>query len=114
MIIKKRKYGERASIETVYIKTDAIYKHIVEDVETRFDTSNYEVDRTLPKGKNKKGIGLMKDELGRKIMIKFVRLRTKTYSYLIGNGSEDKESRRHTVEANQLANKISDLEKILT
>ena len=33
----------------VYIKTDDIYKDIAEDVETRFDTSNYELDRPLPK-----------------------------------------------------------------
>ena len=38
----------------VYIKTDDIYKDIAEDVETRFDTSNYELDRLSPKGKNKK------------------------------------------------------------
>ena len=38
----------------VYIKTDDIYKDIAEDVETRFDTSNYEVDKPLPKGKKKK------------------------------------------------------------
>ena len=49
------------------------------DVETWFDTSNYELDRPLPKGKYKKVIGLMKDELDRKIMIKFVGLRAKTY-----------------------------------
>ena len=57
----------------VYIKTDDIYKYIAENVETRFDTSNYElecnsIDRPLPKGKNKKVIGLMKDELGVKFM----------------------------------------------
>ena len=46
----------------VYIKTDDIYKDIAEDVETRFDTSNYELDRPLPKGKNKKVIRLIKDE----------------------------------------------------
>ena len=28
----------------------------IEDVETRFDTSNYELDRPLPKEKNKKVI----------------------------------------------------------
>ena len=39
---------------------------IAEDVETRFDTSNYELDRTLPKGKNKKVVRLIKDELGGK------------------------------------------------
>ena len=35
----------------VYIKTDDIYKDIAEDVETRFDTSSYELHRPLPKGK---------------------------------------------------------------
>ena len=39
---------------TVYIKTDDIYKDIAEDVETISDTSNYKLDRPLPKGKNKK------------------------------------------------------------
>ena len=34
------------------IKTDDIYKDIPEDVETRFDTSNFETDRPLSKGKN--------------------------------------------------------------
>ena len=43
---------------TVYIKTDDIYKDIAEDVETRFDTSNCQLERPLPKGKNKKVIGL--------------------------------------------------------
>ena len=39
-----------------------IYKNISEDIETRFETSNYELDKPLPKGKNEKIIGLMKDE----------------------------------------------------
>ena len=38
----------------VYIKTDNIYKDIAEDVETRFDTSNYELDKHYQKGKIKK------------------------------------------------------------
>ena len=46
----------------MYIKTDDIYKDIAKDVETRFDTSNYELDRSLPKGKIKKIIWLMKNE----------------------------------------------------
>ena len=45
------------------------------DVKKRFDTSNYEVNRPLPTGKNKKVIGLMKDELGGQIMTEFVALR---------------------------------------
>ena len=63
----------------LYIETDEIHKDIAEDFETIFDTPNYEWDRPLPKGKNKKSTGLMKDELGGKIMIKFVRLGANTY-----------------------------------
>ena len=75
----KPKYGEKAKLRymdtdsfIVYIETDYFYKDIAEDVETRFDTSNYELDRSLPKRKSKKVIRLMKDELGGKIMTKFV------------------------------------------
>ena len=39
----------------------------------------------------------MKYELGGKIMIKFVRLREKTYSYLIDDGREDKKSTKKCV-----------------
>ena len=46
------------------IKTNDFYEDIVNDVENRFDTSNYEVNRPLPMGKDKKIIGLIKDELG--------------------------------------------------
>ena len=74
----------------VYIKTDDTYKDIAEDMETRFDTSNYKSDRPLSKGKNKKVIGLMKDELGEKILTKSVDLIAKTSSYLTDDGSEDK------------------------
>ena len=43
----------------VHIKTDDIYKDIAETIKTRFDTSNYELDRLFPKEKNKKVIRLM-------------------------------------------------------
>ena len=116
----------------VYIKTDDIYKDIAEDVETRFDTSNYElgcssIERPLPKGKNKKVIRLMKDEVGGKIMTKFVGLRANTHSYLIDDGGEDKkvkdtkkcvmkrkikfENYKNCLEATQLENKINYPEK---
>ena len=48
----------------VYKKTDCIHKEFAEDVETKFDTSNYELDRLLQKRKVKKVIRLMKDKLG--------------------------------------------------
>ena len=35
------------------IKTNDFYEDIANDVENRFDTSNYEVNRPLPTGKNK-------------------------------------------------------------
>ena len=72
------------------IKTEDFYKDIANDVEKRFNTSNYEVSGPLPTGKNKKVIGLMKDELGGKIITEFVTLRQKTYSYLTDGGKEDK------------------------
>ena len=47
----------------------------------------------MPEGKNKTVIGLIKDELGRKIMTRFVGLRAKTYSYLIDDGTKDKKAK---------------------
>ena len=69
----------------------------------------------------------MKEELGKKNLTKFVGLRTKTYSYLIDDDSEDKkvkdtkkcaierklksENYKNCLEANQLDNRIKYLEK---
>ena len=90
----------------MHIKTNDFYKDIANDVENRFDTSNYEANtpettaepsslarRPLPTGKNKKVIGLMKDELGGKIITEFVTLRPKTYSFLTDDGKEDKKAK---------------------
>ena len=75
------------------IKTEDFYKDIANDIEKRFDTSNYEVNRPLPTGKNKKVICLMKDELGGKIITEFVTLRPKTHSYLTKDCKEDKKAK---------------------
>ena len=77
----------------MHIKTNDFYKDIASDVENRFDTSYYEVNRLLPTGKNKKVIGLMKDELGGKIITEFVTLRPKMYSFLTNDGKEDKKAK---------------------
>ena len=96
----KPKYGDNVKLcymDTdsfiMHIKTEYFYKDIADDVEKRFDTSNYEVDRPLPTGKNKKVIELMKDELGGKIMTEFVALRPKTCSYLTDDCEEDKKAK---------------------
>ena len=67
----KPKYGDNVKLcymDTdnfiMHIKTEYFYKDIASDVEKRFDISSYEVNRPLPAGKNKKVIGLTKDELG--------------------------------------------------
>ena len=93
------KYGDR--LKLCYMDTDSLiysikiedfYSDISPDVESRFDTSGYPNDgsRPLPFGKNKKVIGLMKDELGVEIMKEFVSLRPKMYSYRVGNSEPKK------------------------
>ena len=74
----------------MHIKTNDFYKDISDNVDNRFDTSNSEVKRPLPIGKNKKIIGLMKDELGGEIITEFADLRPKPYSYLTDNDKIDK------------------------
>ena len=96
----KPKYGNRVKLcymemdsFIMSIKINDFYKDISYDVKKRFDTSNYEPNRPLPIGKNKKVIGLMKGELGGKIVTEFVTLRPKTYSYLTDDGKEDKKAK---------------------
>ena len=40
----------------IYLKIDDIYKDIAEDVKTKFDISNYELDGPLPQKKKKKNL----------------------------------------------------------
>ena len=110
-----------------YIKTEDIYLGIAKDVPTIFDTLNYELDKPLPKTKNKKVIGLMKDELGGKIMIKFTALRSKAYCYLKDDNNENKKAKapkkcvvkrkikfkdyKHCLEATPLESNINHLQK---
>ena len=96
----KPKYGSNVKlcymdtdIFIMNIKANDFYEDTANDVENRFDTSNHEVNRPLPMGKNKKVIGLMKDELGGKIITEFVTLKPKTYSYLTDDGKEDKKTK---------------------
>ena len=88
----KPKYQDKAKLcymdtdsFVIHIKTEDFYEDIANDVEKWFDSSNYDEcnsvendKRPLPIGKNKKIIGLFKDELGGEIMKEFLWLRTKT------------------------------------
>ena len=80
------KYGDKAKL--CYTDTDSFIIHIItedffedisNDVESWYDTSNYDENdkRPLPIGKNKKVIGLFKDELGGRIMKEFCAVREK-------------------------------------
>ena len=73
------------------IKTDDFYKDISAHVNKWFDTYNFNKNDNRPSeiGKNKKVLGKFKDELGGKIMTKFVALREKTYSFLIDDFIDD-------------------------
>ena len=91
----KPKYKEIAQFSytdtdsfVTHIKTEDFYKDIADDGDKRFDTlSNYECCRPLPIGKNKKEIGLIKDELGGRQMKGFVGSKAKTYSCLMNGGT---------------------------
>ena len=96
----KNKYGDM--VKLCYMDTDSLimniktkdfYRDIAQDVEERFDTSNYDVDRPLPKVKKKEVIGLMKDELDGRIITEFVALRPKTYSYMTDEFIEMKKAK---------------------
>ena len=89
----KPKYEEKAKlcytdVNIVYIKTDDIYKNSEGNFETIFDSSKYELEE-----KSKKVIGLMKDELGGKIIVNIFGLRVKTDSYLIDDGGQEKKTK---------------------
>ena len=73
-----------------HVKTDDIYKDIAEDLETRFDTSNFELDRQLPKEKNKKVNWANKRYIKWTNQEGFVGLGAKAHSCLKDNNDEDK------------------------
>ena len=79
----------------INIKIEDFYKDIASHVERWFDTSNYDKkdNRPLPIGKNKKVIGLFKDELSGKSIVEFCALRAKTYAYKLDDDTEHKKAK---------------------
>ena len=95
----KQKYGDKAKLlftdtdSLMYeIQTEDFYKDISADVEDRFDTSDYPKNHPsgIPSGLNKKVIGMFKDESGCTIIVEFVGLRAKLYSYKMFEGEKSK------------------------
>ena len=95
----KQKYGDKAKLlltdtdSTMYeIQTKDFYKDISADVKYRFDTSNYPPDHPsgIPSGLNKKVLGTFKDKANGKLIVEFVGLRAKLYSYKMQEGEESK------------------------
>ena len=95
----KTKYGERATLlftdtdSLAYeLKTEDFYADIADDVDARFDTSEYPKDHPsgIKTGVNKKVIGLMKDEASGKQIEEFVGLRSKLYSYKMAGDDHKK------------------------
>ena len=97
----KPKYGDKMKLcytDTdsfiFHTKTKDFYEDINNNVEKWFDTPNYKIDRPLLiTDKNKKVLGKFKDELGGRIMTKFIGLRSKTYAYLIDDFEEEKRNK---------------------
>ena len=74
------------------IPTSDFYKDIAPDIDQKFDTSNFEKDHIsgIASVKNKKVIGMMKDEAGGKQITEFVGLRSRLYSFKFDEKEEKK------------------------
>ena len=95
----KPKYGKQVKLlftdtdSLLYeIQTEDFYKDISGDVKDRFDTSDYPEGHPsgIPRGANKKILGMFKDEAAGKNIKEFVGLRAKLYSYKMEEGKENK------------------------
>ena len=99
----KPKYNDKAKLcymdtdsFVINIFTEDFFEDISNGVERWFDTSNYNENdkRPIQISVNKKLLGMVKDELGGKIMKEFCALRTKTYTYLMYYDIEKKKAKQ--------------------
>ena len=84
----KENDGNKAKLH--YIGADSfiiyeknLFKDIKNDVKKILGNCNYQVKKTLPTDKNKKVLGMRKDELGGAAMKEIVGLHPKMYSCLV-------------------------------
>ena len=92
----KSKYGGNARLcytdsesFIVHVKSEDVHADLGGDGDTRFDESNYEFQRLLPK--TKKVMGQLKDKFGGRIMKEFI---AEICSYLIDDGYVNKKANR--------------------
>ena len=97
----KEKYGDNAKLLDMdtdgikyHIKTDDIYKDMNENINI-FDTSNYPSNHPsgIKSGVNKKVPGKFKDEMGGEVIVSYVGLRPKLYSYVTLSEKEEKKAK---------------------
>ena len=113
----RKKYGDRAKLLftdtdslTYEIKTEDFYKDIANDIESKFDSSEFDKnhpainDFGFKVGVNKKVIGMFKDEAGGKQIEEFVGLHAKLYSYKL---HEKEHKRCKGVKRNVVAKSIT-------
>jgi len=96
------------------METDDFYSDIVGDVETLFDTSEFDVSHPsgIQTGVNKKVICMMKDEAGGKIIQECVCLGAKQHSYITYEDSSE-HKRCKGVKKNVVENGCSKWKKTL-
>ena len=98
-ILKKYPAGASGEAQVLFADTDSLmyqiqsddfYEDISEDIEDKFDTSDYPTDHKsgILTGVNKKVIGMFKDEVAGQQITHFVGLRPKLYSFKIENNRE--------------------------
>ena len=92
----KSKYGNRAKLLftdtdplTYEIQTEDAYKDFWVDKD-KFDNSDYPKESQFYDGSNKKVIGKFKDEAAGKVITEFIGLRSKMYSYIKDDGTNNK------------------------
>ena len=97
--VLRQKYGEKVHLcyqDTdsfiIEVETEDVYKDMSE-MKEYFDFSDYPKDHFLYDETNKKKVGYFKDELNGKILVEYVGLKPKQYSYKTEDNQETKKSK---------------------
>ena len=114
----RKKYGEKVELlmtdtdSLVYlIETDDFYEDIKKDVEEKFDTSNFPKDHLsgIEAGINMKVVGMFKIENGANIIVLFIGLRPKMYTYEVETKYQEDEEEEDKI--NKIEMRIDEEQK---